>query len=235
MKRVTGPLKALFRDFKNKFFLRKHSPKEYTLELLRTLYPSVDWRRVDFYEGLPWFTPLVAPYVTAQALPRFYSFGGFRIYLKKFDESRPQCLADIVHEGFHIMQSMHFAKGYGLGFLRGLMVYYNAYYATHGYRANPFEEPAYDQEFRFLELCRKHGIHGIIDVPSPPEIIKIAKEQSLVFPAMTFRFKGNPFALAGSALLCFVIALARPVADVLVWSAGTIYSLATRTQVHPAS
>jgi hypothetical protein len=174
---------------------------------------------------LPWFTPLVAPYVTAQALPRFYSLGGYRIYLRKFDESRPQCLADIVHEGYHIMQSMHFAKGYGLGFFRGLMVYYNAYYATHGYRSNPFEEPAYDQEFRFLEICSKHGIHGIVDSPAPPEILKIAKEQSLVFPAMKFRYAGNPFALAGSALLCLVIAVVRPIADVLVWSAGSIYSL----------
>ena len=116
---------------KNRFFLKKHTPLPSTMELLKNLYPQVDWKRVEFFEGLPWFTGIIAPFVTAQALPHFYSFSKYRIYLIRFDESRAQCLADIVHEGFHVLQAMQFSKGYGLGFLRGLMVYYNALFLRH--------------------------------------------------------------------------------------------------------
>jgi hypothetical protein len=60
------------------FFLKKHQPAESTLQLLHDIYPHINWKRVDFYEGLPWFTSFVAPYVTAQALPNFYSFTRYR-------------------------------------------------------------------------------------------------------------------------------------------------------------
>src|SRR5436190_6851302 len=125
--------KEMFHPMRNNFFLRRHTPLPSTIQLLKDLYPNVNWNRVDFYEGLPWFTPAVAPYVTCQALPQFYSFSKFRIYIKKFDESRAQCLADIVHEAFHVMQAMHFAKGYGLGFFRVWMLYYVAVFMKHGY------------------------------------------------------------------------------------------------------
>src|SRR4051812_15651792 len=104
MKWNIKPPKDFFRTAKANFRLKKYEPLPATMHLLADLYPGVDWKRVDFYQGLPWFTPGVAPYVTAQALPQFYSFGRFRIYLTKFDETRAQCLADIVHEAFHIMQ-----------------------------------------------------------------------------------------------------------------------------------
>lgn len=202
---------------RSSFFLRKHVPKESTMQILRTLYPTVDWSRVDFYEGLPWFTPLVAPYVTAQALPQFYSFSKYRIYLRKFDESRAQCLADIVHEGFHVMQAMHFWKGYGIGFLRGLMVYYNALFFHHGYRSNPFEIPAYDQEFRFLAYCQKYGLHGIAPKATPDAFEALARESSLIFRNPEFRYEENVFSLTGSFLMCTFIAFIKPVVDLLVF------------------
>jgi hypothetical protein len=210
------------REIKRNFFLKKHYPSASTIELLKELYPTVDWTRVDFYEGLPWFTPFIAPYVSAQALPRFYSFGGYRIYLKTFDESRAQCLADIVHEGFHIMQAMQFWKGYGVGFLRGLMVYYNALFFTHGYRSNPFEIPAYDQEFRFLDYCSKLGFHGIIPkLPAHP-FGPIPKESGLIFTRSLFKYEGSRLILLGSFLVCLLIALVKPLADVIVFGIGLL-------------
>src|SRR3954467_12050481 len=128
MKKSLRKISSLLQSIPDSFFLKKQNPMPSTIHLLHQLYPGVDWGRVDFYEGLPWFTPVVAPYVTAQALPQFYSFGRFRIYLTKFDETRAQCLADVVHEAFHIMQAMHFTKGYGIGFFRGWMLYYIAYF-----------------------------------------------------------------------------------------------------------
>jgi hypothetical protein len=188
----------------------------------------VDWGRVDFYEGLPWFTPIVAPYVTAQALPDFYSFSRYRIYLKKLDESRAQCLADIVHEAYHITQAMAFWKGYGLGFLRGLMIYYNALYLKHGYRSNPFEIPAYDQEFRFLDYCKRHGFGGIIPKVEPEGLRNIERETKLVFIRPQFKYEENYFALAGSFILCLIIALFKPVIDVLVFGLSSFFIKKTK-------
>jgi hypothetical protein len=199
------------------FFLRKHIPRASTIKLLGDLYPSVNWKRVDFYEGLPWFTPLVAPYVTAQAMPQFYSLSKYRIYLKKFDESRAQCLADIVHEGFHIMQAMQFANGYGFGFLRGLMVYYNALFYKYGYRQNPFEIPAYNQEYRFLDYCNKHNIAGVSPKVKHHALDNVSLDDSLVFKSFEFRYTENYFVLAGAFILCLLITFIRPFADVLVF------------------
>lgn len=199
------------------FFLKRKYPTETTFLTLEKLYPEIDWRRVEFYEGLPWFTPLIAPYVSAQALPDFYSFSKYRIYIRIFDESRPQCLADIVHEGFHVLQAMRFFKGYGIGFLRGFMIYYNAVFAKFGYRNNPFEIPAYDQEFRFLGACEKIGLHGISSKVERHDIEKIAEEKDLVFYKDDFKYKESPLLLIVSFIFCVFVTIIRPFADILVF------------------
>jgi hypothetical protein len=225
-------LKDFLNSVRSGFFLRKHIPRPTTMKLLKDLYPSVDWDRVDFYEGLPWFTPFIAPYVTAQALPQFYSFGRFRIYLKKFDESRAQCLADIVHEGLHVLQGMHFWKGYGLGIIRGFTVYYCALFFKHGYRNSPLEIPAFDQEFRFLDFCEKHHQHGI----SPPirisELEQIGEDPGLVFKSYRFRYEGNVLVLAGSFIFCFFLAFIKPLADLLVFLLFPFSSLSAERKKH---
>jgi len=208
------------RSIKNSFFLKKHTPLASTIQILKDLYPTVNWNRVDFYEGLPWFTPFIAPYVTAQALPHFYSFSRYRIYLKKFDESRAQCLADIVHEGYHVMQAMQFLKGYGFGFFRGLMVYYNALFLKYGYRSNPFEITAHDQEYRFLDYCIKHKLHGIIPPVAPAAFSDISKETPLVFSEYKFSYKESSFALVGSFIFCSLVTVVKPFVDVMLWGIG---------------
>lgn len=213
MKRVGEIIHSITKNF----FLKKHQLQPSTMKLLKDLYPEVDWGRVDFYEGLPWYTPFIAPYVSAQALPQFYSFSRFRIYLKKFDESRAQCLSDIVHEGFHVLQAMRFWKGYGLGIFRGFTVYYSALYTKYGYRNNPFEIPAYDQEFRFLDFCEKHQQHGIQPEIDMSAFTNIREESSLVFKRYEFRYTENYFSLAFSFLFCLVLAIIKPLLDLLIF------------------
>jgi hypothetical protein len=222
MKRLINKLKEIFSHVKSNFFLKKYTPSESTMKLLRDLYPQVDWKRVDFYEGLPWFTPMVAPYVTAQALPKFYSLSRFCIYLKKFDESRAQCISDIVHEAFHVMQAMNFWNGYGFGFFRGWLIYYIAVFAKQGYRTNPFEVPAYDQEFRFLNYCQKHGVHGIVPKVPHNAFINICDEHTLVFKEYKYRYEGPWLLLAGSFLFCLITAVLKPVVDLLVFIIGSV-------------
>jgi hypothetical protein len=209
-----------FQALRASLFLKKQMPSAHTMALLAKLYPNINWRRVSFYEGLPWFTPTVAPYVTAQALPHFYSPGRYCIYLKKFDESRVQCLADLVHEAFHVLQAMHFAKGYGIGFFRGWMLYYIASFIKLGYRNNPFEVPAYDQEFRFLDHCSRQGLHGIEPKADLEALTKVAKQPELIFKNYSYRHTGSFLALVGSFVFCTVVTVVRPVADLLLFVFG---------------
>lgn len=199
------------------FFLKKQTPLPSTIQLLKDLYPTVNWNRVDFYEGLPWFTPFIAPYVNAQALPQFYSFNRFSIYLIKFDESRAQCLADIVHEGMHVLQGMKFWKGYGIGMLRGFTVFYTALFVKYGYRRNPLEIPAYDQEYRFLDFCEKHNLHGIHPKVDVSELRSIYKEASLVFKDFRFRYQENFFLLIIGFLFSLIVAIIKPILDALLF------------------
>jgi hypothetical protein len=211
-----------------KFFLKKYKIKPSTLQLLKDIYPTVDWNRVNFYEGLPWFTPFIAPYVSAQALPHFYSFGRFNIYLKKFDESRAQCLSDIVHEGLHVVQGMNFWKGYGFGMLRGFTVYYSALFVKYGYRNNSFEVSAYDQEFRFLDFCEKHFQHGIEPPINIIALKNISQDTSLVFRKYKFHYGENYFLLIASFLFCFLLALLKPLLDVLFFLTEKTISIFSR-------
>lgn len=207
----------IIQSINTNFFLKKHTPLPYTMQLLKDLYPSVDWSRVDFYEGLPWYTPFIASYVNAQALPQFYSFNRFSIYLRKFDESRAQCLGDIVHEGMHIVQGMNFWNGYGFGIFRGFTLYYSALFIKYGYRDNPFEIPAYDQKFRFMEFCEKHDQHGIIPGIDTATLKNISQEAPLVFRKYKFNYEGNYFSLAISFVFCLLLALIKPVIDGLAF------------------
>lgn len=209
--------RAFFNTIRENFFLRPHQPQPSTLEILRSLYPSVNWNRVDFYEGLPWFTPLVAPYVNAQALPNFYSFGRFRIYLRKFDESRAQCLADVVHEAFHIMQAMHFRNGYGFGFFRGWLLFYIAHFLREGYRNNVFEIPAYDQEFRFLKACQKHGLKGISPRVEETKLRQVIREETLIFPKYEYKYSGPFWVLPASFIICVIVSVFKPPVDLLIY------------------
>lgn len=211
--------KKAITSIKDNFYLKKHTPSPSTLRLLQTVYPNIDWNRVDFYEGLPWFTPLIAPYVTAQALPQFYSFKRFSIYIKKMDETRAQCLADIVHEGLHVVQGFNMWKGYGLGILRGFTLHYVALFSRFGYRNNPLEIPAYDQEFRFLDFCARHGQHGITPQINTSIFDKIDERTGLVFRNYPYPYKQvGPLRLFFSFLFCFLLALLKPVADVIAYA-----------------
>jgi hypothetical protein len=211
-------LRRTVTSIKENFYLRKHIPSPETIKLLKTVYPNIDWNRVDFYEGLPWFTPLIAPYVTAQALPQFYSFKRFSIYIKKMDESRAQCLADIVHEGLHVLQGFNMWKGYGIGIFRGFTLHYIALFSRYGYRNNPLEIPAYDQEFRFLNFCAQNGQHGIMPKINTAIFDKIDDKTGLVFRNYPYPYKVvGPFRLAMSFLLCLGLVIIKPVLDVVAY------------------
>lgn len=127
-------------------------------KVLEALYPTVDWTRVHFFSGKPWY---ILPGYGAITLPEPFSLSKFRIYLgsatdfcDKFDQGgqlKPNvALNTIVHEGFHILQFTHIAGGLGVGIARPCYLrYIQCHLASGGYDNNPFEIQASDQDDRF--------------------------------------------------------------------------------------
>ncbi len=119
-------------------------------KLLEFLYPTVDWSRVTFFSGLPWW---VASGTTAITIPDPLSALGYRVYLgANTNFCDDATINTIVHESFHLQQFMGGDGGYGLGFVRwGFFNYFVCHFAN-GYDNNPFEQQAYAQEKAF-RLC----------------------------------------------------------------------------------
>jgi hypothetical protein len=216
--KVLKALREFSTDVRSRFFLKRYYPGDTVMHMLYDLYPDVDWKkRVKFYIGLPWYTPLAAPFVNAQALPDFYSFSKYRIYLKKYDETIPQCLADIAHEAFHVLQGMQHLNGYGIGFLRPWMVQYIAVYMKYGYRQNPFEIPAYNQEYRFLDFCERKGLKGMVPLSSVESLREVRNEPGLVFGKFKYKYKESISMLVAAFFFCLVVAILRPLLDLLIY------------------
>lgn len=122
------------------------------LKLLERLYPTVDWSRVIFLSGLPFW---VQSGTNAITLPDPIDAWRFRIYLgTNTNFCDPDDMAALVHEAVHVAQFSSVANGYGLGFFRPAFIGYFACHFAHGYDNNPYEQQAADQESKF-KACYK--------------------------------------------------------------------------------
>lgn len=147
-----------------RFFPKPIEPPEYVSFLLKGMYPTVDWTKVYFYEGLPWFLP---KWTSAIVLPAALHHQSIRIYFSDFRAEDAVGLSTIVHEGMHVLQASDLWKAKGLGFFRGYVVWYlGLYFHTlwqnlgkypakeywkKSYRYHPMEIPAYQQGDDFFE------------------------------------------------------------------------------------
>jgi hypothetical protein len=196
-------------------FPRRVYPSEKIMQLLRVIYPKLDLEQIKFYEGIPWFTKYVAPFVTAQALPDTYSLRKLNIHVKKYDENDCLILADIVHEAYHMVQYERFWKGWGIGFLRPFIVYYNACYITRGYRNNHFEIPAYEQEYAFQRFCNAH--HITLSNPHDRETLEHLVEQTeMKTEYIEYKYEGKFLHLVISFLFCVLVAIVKPLMEFLL-------------------
>jgi hypothetical protein len=126
------------------------------LRLLERLYPTVDWNRVTFLSGLPFW---VSSATSAITLPDPIDAWRFRIYLgSNTDFCQASDMATLVHEAMHIAQFMSVGNGYGPGFFRPAFIGYFACHFAHGYDANPYELQADEQEDRFNACYGKNPV-----------------------------------------------------------------------------
>jgi hypothetical protein len=127
------------------FFPKKIDPPECVLELLRYIYPTVNWDRVFFYDGWPHLIGLSPN--AAITLPDTYSPHRINIYFKpgRWDPCTCRGLGLIVHEGFHVLQITDVIGGIGPGFARPFIIQYLSCWAGHGftYDDHPLEQTAY--------------------------------------------------------------------------------------------
>lgn len=131
---------------------------ECAMETLQAIYPTVDWSRVDFYEGLPWWVIQGEPVNTsALVLPRTVSFGGFNLYLgKNTNFCDADHMATLVHEAFHVYQYTSIWGGFGLGLMRpGFIKYWQGY--MNGGDDNAIEADAYEIDEAFKECYGDNG------------------------------------------------------------------------------
>lgn len=196
-------------------FPKRVNPSGNLLQLLRVIYPTLNLDKIRFYEGVPWFTRYVAPYVTAQALPDTYSLRTLNIYVQKYDERNCNIVADIVHEAYHMVQYERFWKAWGVGFLRPFIVYYNACYITRGYRNNPFEIPAYEQEYAFLRFCNDHKI--TVNNPYDKETLEHLVDQTQMRTRfIEYKYEGRILHLVMSFVFTLLVAIVKPIAEFLL-------------------
>lgn len=148
-------------------------------QLLKKLYPTVNWDTVRFYKGMPWF--MIGNFAHAIVLPGTWHYRRIHAYFSKYAPRTVQGLSTIVHESFHVLQ--YHDTGRGIGLLRGFLVYYLADYfqllfkygfkkdwATTNdlaYREHPMEIPAYMQDDEFCSFCI--GQQTDLSIPDIPE------------------------------------------------------------------
>lgn len=156
-------------------------PKQVTLEpdiiqLLSKVYPTLDFNRIYFFNGMPWFMKYA--FAIGVTLPGTYNLSGVNIYLDGCNQRSTQGLGLIVHELFHGLQYKDLHGGYGVGFLRSFLVYYFTEYlilmkqeigarsffdaSKAAYDCHPMEMPAYQHEFEFKTQLNALGIDGML-------------------------------------------------------------------------
>ncbi len=133
--------------------------------LLQKLYPTVNWKNVRFYKGMPWF--MDNSFAHAIVLPGTWHYGRIHAYFSSYQPNTTRGLSTIAHESFHVLQYQD--MGRGLGLFRGFILYYLADYFELlfkngfkkgwavandiAYRQHPMEIPAYKQDDDFCSFC----------------------------------------------------------------------------------
>jgi len=185
---------------------------EKTLSVLQHVYPTIDWQKVRFYHGLPWF--IRGGFVNAIVLPATWGRRGIHVYFRDYRADSFYNLMTVVHEGFHVLQYRDL--GAGVGFFRRFMIYYLSEYlqlfirniknntrehaSQIAYEKHPMEIPAYAYEAAFKQyaLTRK-GIIQTADIPT-----ELMCQTCGYTPQVTL-----PFLLIG-ILITFVFTLLKP-------------------------
>jgi len=197
-------------------FPRVIEPDAETQTLLRNIYPTINWQKVRFYEGLPWF--IAGSYVNAIVLPATWNRQYIHAYFAVYQPDTLAGLSTIIHEGFHVLQYQDLGKG--IGFMRRFMVFYLADYFQLffknifkkgsqvanriAYEKHPMEIPAYTQDRYFSQHCLRYKMR----IPSTQLPSQLIHTHCGYSPQLAF-----PFLLMGF-LMTLLFMLIKPFIEV---------------------
>ena len=134
---------------------------ECVMELLKRLYPTIDWNTVTFHKGLPGFLNWGSE--DGITLPGPYDLHQIHVYIKPSAWDLCSCrgLMRFVHEAFHVLQYRDVAGGWGLGFLRPFTLDYLSCWTQDPLGGqNDIEKPAYEQGNHYEQCCVSAGDVG---------------------------------------------------------------------------
>lgn len=198
-------------------FPQQIEPDAEVRALLQGIYPTIDWQKVRFYKGLPWF--MRGSYINAIVLPATWRRRHIHIYFAIYQPNTLAGLSTIIHEGFHVLQYQDL--GTGIGFLRRFMVCYLADYFQlffkninkKGYRIanniayqqHPMEISAYAQDRNFSQHCLRNKMQiSPAQLPS-----KLIHTHCGYTPKIAF-----PFLFIG-LIMTLIFALVKPFIEIL--------------------
>ncbi|MCH2046222.1 MAG: hypothetical protein MK212_19055 [Saprospiraceae bacterium] len=194
------------------------------VQLLAFLYPKVDWSKVRYFKGLPWFAK--KGFASAMAIPSTYTFNHVHIHFKEFDPKKPYQLVTLVHEAFHVLQyhetksmNSYFAFGFFRKFLRWYLAWYfrrvipNIFRKRMGlsdanydaYRYHVMETPAYSIEPLFGESLTDYYLYPC----------KVYEQQyaRLIQEDAAIESPTNPVLLFLSMCITLSIAIIKPILE----------------------
>ncbi len=214
---LSNKLKEIFSNFYHWFKPKEIEKPECVLQLLKTIYPKVNWNNVHFHNRLPWFIP--SSQAVAITLPGIYSFNQIHIYFNNnFDPCNWKGLGTIVHEGFHVLQYRDTGI-FGVGFIRLFMVEYLGGWAMFGYKNCQIEVEAYKHEEHFNESYNTLN-KKICDCSTKPPTFNqtalnqlIASYPNLVKNSSGFYYNFDIFLPIIGTILDIIIAVLLPILE----------------------
>jgi hypothetical protein len=213
-------LKEASSNFYHWFKPKEIEKPDYVLQMLKTIYPKVNWNNVHFHNKLPWFIP--PSQTIAITLPGIYSFNKIHIYFNKnFNPCNYKGLGTIVHEGFHVVQYRDTGI-FGVGFIRLFMVEYLGNWTMMGYNNSSMEVMAHKQEDQFNKYCSTLNKKICDCSTNPPTFNRdtlnqlIASCPDLVKNSSGFQYNCGVFATIFGVILDIIIAILLPILELIL-------------------
>lgn len=190
--------------------------------LLDKMYPTIPWKEVTSYNGLPWFMSKTSAIGTAQ--PSHFIKTSLGIYFKDFEGLSPNSQKSVlIHEAYHIQQYYDLKTSFDWGFYNkfmrlyfawNLQLFFESFFVKrigwkaaqyHAYRQHPMEIAAYDHEADFHAQINHFNAHEVgVFLRQFPRLI-VRQSQPIERPNLFFYGLGT--------LITLMIAISRPVIE----------------------
>lgn len=177
MGKACDTLKGASEDLFHWLYPEEVTPPHCVMELLRRLYPTIDWDSVSFHKGIPGLASVATG--MGVTLPSTWGLHQIHVYIgeDKWDMCNCLDLMIFVHESFHVLQYRDLLDGWGLGFLHPFVLAYATCILQQG-RDNYIEAPAYAQSDLFSQNCFPNGM--VCDCSTDPPGFDAARLDALV-------------------------------------------------------